>query len=39
MWCHKLKRTHSATSPGSRVINLGFLRVVGKAKTEKMVKS
>jgi hypothetical protein len=28
MWCHELKRIRSATSPGSRVINLGFLRVV-----------
>jgi hypothetical protein len=28
MWCHELKRTCSATSPGSRVINPGFLRAV-----------
>jgi hypothetical protein len=28
MWCHELKRTRSAMSPGSRVINPGFLRVV-----------
>jgi hypothetical protein len=28
MWCHEPKRTSSATSPGSRVINPGFLRVV-----------
>jgi hypothetical protein len=34
MWCHEPKRTCSATYPGSRVINPGFLRVAGKAKTE-----
>jgi hypothetical protein len=28
MWCHELKRTCSAASLGSRVINPGFLRVV-----------
>jgi hypothetical protein len=28
MWCHELKRTGSATSPGSRAVNPGFLRVV-----------
>jgi hypothetical protein len=28
IWCHELKRTRSATSPDSRVINPGFLRVV-----------
>jgi hypothetical protein len=28
MWCHELKRTRSAISPGPRVINPGFLRVV-----------
>jgi hypothetical protein len=28
MWCHEPKRTSSAMSPGSRVINPWFLRVV-----------